>query len=131
MAVKLMVNLDYYCMKYGQQISKLDKIEKNVLRNALGILKEDGVYAMFLWLEDKDKRIRKEGLGKLLSDRAIKELFIQNNSNNIKVNGDDFRQFSLNLQNIASDINQLFLLKKLLERTLVYALYHVKVGAGE
>lgn len=126
-----MVNLDYYCMKYGQQISKLDKIEKNVLRNALGILKEDGVYAMFLWLEDKDKRIRKEGLGKLLSDRAIKELFIQNNSNNIKVNGDDFRQFSLNLQNIASDINQLFLLKKLLERTLVYALYHVKVGAGE
>lgn len=44
-----MINLDYYCMEHGQKLADVcDEID---LRKSLGILKEDGVYAMFLWLE--------------------------------------------------------------------------------
>ncbi|HOQ37985.1 MAG TPA: hypothetical protein PLR73_09790 [Acetivibrio sp.] len=51
-----MINLDYMCMKHAQMIANsvetsdsknIKDLERN-LRKALGVLKEDGVYAMFL-----------------------------------------------------------------------------------
>ena len=61
-----MVNLDYYCMKYGQKIGLDEATKETDIRKALGILQEDGIYAMFLWLEkNKSYRVRKEGLVRL------------------------------------------------------------------
>lgn len=134
-----MINLDYYCMKYGQKISniqegqetKKQKEHLNNIRKALGVLKEDGVYAMFLWLEHKDKGdIRKNGFLPLLNDEDdIKELFIDKNDSF----SSDFESMCSKIQEIAKEKNldKLLLFKKLLERTLTYALYHTKVRAGE
>jgi len=122
--VVAVLNLDYRCMESAQEISKIgDSNLENNLRKALGVLQEDGVYAMFLWLEDKDKtnRIRKK-LTKLLNEEEIRK-YLLNNSNNFP---EDFTDFCIKLREVAQDIDRLLFMKKLLERTLTYALYHSK-----
>jgi len=122
-----MLNLDYRCMEYGQKISKIsDSNLENNLRKALGVLREDGVYAMFLWLEEKDKSktIRKE-LTELINEGEIKKYFL-NDSEGFNI--EDFDKFCEKLREIAKDIDKLFFMKKLLARTLIYALYHAKIG---
>ena len=122
-----MLNLDYRCMEYGQKISKIsDSNLENNLRKALGVLQEDGVYAMFLWLEEKDKSktIRKE-LTELINEGEIKKYFL-NDSEGFNI--EDFDKFCEKLREIAKDIDKLFFMKKLLARTLTYALYHAKIG---
>jgi len=126
-----MYNLDYECMKYAQDIvnsidksdSKKLKTLENNLKKAIGVLQEDGVYAMFLWLESKDKAIRLK-LIKLLNESEIK-LYLLSDS---KKFDDDFARFCENLMEVAKDIDKLFFMKKILERTLTYALYHAKIG---
>ncbi|HBQ28926.1 MAG TPA: hypothetical protein DD719_05980 [Desulfotomaculum sp.] len=132
-----MINLDYYCMKHGQKIGsiqggqeiKKQKEHLNNIRKALGVLKEDGVYAMFLWLEHKDKGdVRKNGLLPLLNEENdIKELFIDKND----CFPNTFEGMCSKIQEIAGELDKLLLFKKILERTLTYALYHTKVRAGE
>jgi len=122
-----MLNLDYKCVECAQKISKIqDSNLENNLRKALGVLREDGVYAMFLWLEEKDKSktIRKE-LTELINEGEIKKYFL-NDSESFNI--EDFNKFCEKLREIAKDIDKLFFMKKLLARTLTYALYHAKIG---
>jgi len=122
-----MLNLDYKCVECAQKISKIqDSNLENNLRKALGVLQEDGVYAMFLWLEEKDKSktIRKE-LTELINEGEIKKYFL-NDSEGFNI--EDFDKFCEKLREIAKDIDKLFFMKKLLARTLTYALYHAKIG---
>lgn len=116
-----MLNLDYICMKHAQQISRNERI----LRKALGVLEEDGVYAMFLWLEKNKKNnspgdIRRE-LTDFLNDEELRGIF----------GVDKFRknshEFVDDLLKVASDLERLLLLKRILQRTLTYALYHAGI----
>jgi len=125
-----MINLDYVCIDIGQKIindTDKEKIKdtQNNIRKTLGVLQEDGVYAMFLWLEDKDreKKIRKN-LTKLLNKENIKR-YLLNNSDKFPEN---FKEFCEKLKVVAQDIDKLLFMKKTLERTLTYALYHAKIG---
>jgi len=126
-----MLNLDYKCMEYGQKISEISdsKLENN-LRKALGVLQEDGIYAMFLWLEEKDKskKIRKELINHI-NEGEIKKYLLKESEN---FNGEDFSKFCEKLREVAKDkdIDKVLFMKKLLARTLTYALYHAKVKEG-
>jgi len=122
-----MENLDYICMKYAQEIVntvKDDNLENN-LSKALGVLQEDGIYAMFLWLEDKDKELRKN-LNSLLNHESIKKYLQKDKNSNFP---DDFKEFCNTLKDVLKDLDNLFFIKKILDRTLTYALYHVRTGA--
>lgn len=133
-----MINLDYICMKHAQTIAnsvemtdskKAKELERN-LRKALGILKEDGVYAMFLWLEDKAKETV-SNLTSLLNedDGNIKiHEYLLSNGKRFET---DFDKFCENLKIVAQDIDKFLFMKKILERTLIYSLHHIKVKAGE
>ena len=122
-----MINLDYICAKIGQNLVENEKDKKeNTLRKALGILQEDGVYAMFLWLENKDNEIRKK-LNNLLNENEITSKLLSDS----KSFPDDFKGFCEKLQEVAKDIDKLLFLKKILERTLTYALYHAKIKEEE
>ncbi len=116
-----MINLDYICMEIGQKISE-DK-DKNIFQKALGILQEDGVYAMFLWLENKDGKSIRVMLTKMFNREGLKKYFL---SSTDKFSEGEFVDFCKDLQKVAVNINKLFFMKKLLERTLIYALYHAK-----
>ncbi|MDK2801147.1 MAG: hypothetical protein PWQ70_2766 [Clostridiales bacterium] len=133
-----MINLDYICMKHAQTIAnsvemtdskKAKELERN-LRKALGILKEDGVYAMFLWLEDKAKETV-SNLTSLLNEDDGNIKIYEYLLNNGKRFETDFDKFCENLKIVAQDIDKLLFMKKILERTLIYSLHHVKVKAGE
>ena len=129
-----MINLDYLCTKIGQEIG--ENGDKSTLRKALGILQEDGVYAMFLWLEEEDKKeknkkneenkIRKK-LNNLLNNEEVKKYLLQN-SKGFRY---DFKEFCEDLSKLSQDIDKLFFLKKILERSLTYALYHAKIKGVE
>lgn len=120
-----MLNLDYECMKHAQKISEIGGADlENNLRKALGVLREDGVYAMFLWLENKDKNIRKR-LVDLLNESGIRKYFLNGSDN---FSEEDFGRFCEKLKEALRDIDKLLFMKKLLERTLIYALYHAEIG---
>jgi len=112
-----MTNLDYICAKIGQNL--IVKADENIFRKALGILQEDGVYAMFLWLEKEDSKIRKK-LNNLLNENEITSKLLS-----------DSKSFPDDFQEVAKDIDKLLFLKKILERTLTYALYHAKIKEEE
>ncbi len=115
-----MINLDYICAKIGQNL--VVKADENVFRKALGVLQEDGVYAMFLWLESEDNKIRENLTSLLYENEIISKLLSDSGSFS-----NDFKKFCEQLQKIAEDIDKLLFLKKILERTLTYALYHAKI----
>lgn len=126
-----MHNLDFECIKIAQEIvqgtvsSSSDEKKKleNNLRKALGVLQEDGVYAMFLWLENKDKTVR-EKLTCFLNEPEIKR-YLLNNSEEF---GENFVAFCMSLAEVAKDMDKLLFVKRIIERILIYALYHAKTG---
>ena len=127
-----MLNLDYRCMEYGQKIGKISdsKLENN-LRKALGVLQEDGVYAMFLWLEKNAGSVRKELVEFFNKEDKKTKVKLSNyflDSN--KSFSQNFDEFCRNLQEVAINIDKLLFMKKLLERILTYALYHAKSKEG-
>lgn len=116
-----MENLDFICIKHGQQMP-INNESENIIRKALGVLKEDGIYAMFLWIETKNKRLR-EKLTSLLNEPIIKKNLLNDSEF-----PDNFKGLTEKLKDIAQDIDKLLFLKKILERTLIYALYHSKIN---
>ena len=130
-----MLNLDYRCMECAQKIvnsidkgdsKKMKELENN-LRKALGVLQEDGVYAMFLWLEKNASDVRKELVEFFNKEDKKTKVKLSNyflDSN--KSFSQNFDEFCRNLQEVAINIDKLLFMKKLLERTLTYALYHAR-----
>lgn len=119
-------NLDQLCAKYGWEIANdvFKAIGKQAAENhitkSLGVLQEDGVYAFFLYQASRGARER-AGADKLTEQAAafLKEAGIaafQNAHDSLEAVRD----------HLAGDLDQLLLAKRLLEQTLIYALYHVK-----
>jgi len=120
-----MINLDYLCAKTGQEIG--GETDRSILQKALGVLHEDGIYAMFLWLEEKETKkekykVRKKLTCMLNEDKIRNHLFSDSSTFS-----EDFKEFCAKLIEVAKDIDKLLFLKKILERTLTYALYHAKI----
>jgi hypothetical protein len=94
-----------------------ETIDVNDLNKLLGILASDGVYAMWVYANDKFKKDKEQKIGKIM--KLIEELdnFVNGNKNNI-----DDKYF----QNLAQDLNKLLFMKELLEKVFIYALYHAK-----
>jgi hypothetical protein len=109
--------LDLKCAEYG---SCFGTVEENILNNAIDVLREDGVYALFLYLdtEGAGAAIRNKAYA-FLCDREIwEDLFPDTyDIDNIRI------KFSGRLE-------KLILAKELLERVLVYARYHEKARGG-
>lgn len=112
------INLDYLCAENGQEIGGI--ADKNTLQKALGVIKEDGIYAMFLYLEKENNKIREKLCG-LLNKQGIKEYLL---GKDFSV---DFKNFCNELSEVLENIDKLFFIKKILERTLTYAFYHSKI----
>jgi hypothetical protein len=119
------VNLDQLCAKYGWQIADqvhqaIRKQAENHITKSLGILQENGVYAFFLYQASRGQR-EKPGADRLREQAAafLKEAGIaafQNRSDPLAAVRDE----------LAGDLDQLLLAKRLLEQALIYARYHAK-----
>lgn len=122
-----MLNLDCVCMEYAQNITVDADVDlENNLRKTLGVLQEDGVYAMFLWLENKKEGNVRRKLVEMLNKREIRKHLLDE-----RFNEDNFKAFCGQLKKVSCDLDKLLFVKKLFERTLIYALYHAKIKKGE
>ncbi len=106
--------LDMECAKKGYEISNSDI---NLLRKSLGVLQEDGVYAFFLYLKvNKGEDILKKLYNFFSEEQILNEILP--NENNVEKIFENLRN------NLAIDLNNLLFVKELLERTMIYAIYH-------
>ncbi len=119
-----MTNLDYLASKYGQQIGMENKIE-NIVTSALNILHGQGIYAMFLWLKEKEK-------GKEKKERSIvriklNDLFHDADSPIPNITGGltDMNNVGNCLTN---NLKTMFLAKDLIDLTLTYARHTAKAN---
>lgn len=123
-------NLDRLCADAGFKIAndlksiKTDKSEEKQggkpvthITKSLGVLQEDGVYAFFLYQECNKK------FGVKVREKA-REFLQAGPVSLLKNSGDLYAE----LKDLCGDLNDLLLAKSLLERTLIYARYHLKAA---
>jgi len=109
------MNLESEIYRLSFELS--EEFEENDLNKLLGILASDGVYAIWVYANDKFKKDQQK-INKIKN--LIEEL---NNFVNVNYNRDiDDKYF----QNLAQDLNKLLFMKDLLEKVFIYARYHAK-----
>lgn len=108
-------NLDLVCSQQAKKLAQTsDKALYKLITTALGVLEEQGVYALFLFLQsaknDNATKI-KQNLYALLNNPAV-GLAEGNNLEAVEV--------------LADTLDKLLLAQDMLRQTLVYARYHAK-----
>lgn len=113
-------NLDFACAKVGKDIanSSSDDLEK-VITDALAVLEEQGIYAMFLFL-----KTRGGSGGENVKEKIYEFLKVTpQQAPLLSENGDVFTS----LQQMAKDLDKLLLARDLVRQALVYARYHARL----
>jgi hypothetical protein len=128
----MVTNLDALCAQCAQKIVKLsgatrDKDLENHLRNALGVLQEDGFYAFHLFL--RYRKLDRQSTGP--KDKAWRvwpelEELLQKPELGAPLQGAGEKA----VIQMTGDLQNLLLAKQLTERTLIYALYGVRSLPG-
>ncbi len=112
-------SLDLTCAQYGTSVAREAKDEP-LVRKSLGILQEDGLYAFFLYLAAEKKDGVKKAALEFLKDQSILGEII----------GEEEKDALVAIpKKFADRLDDLSLAKELMERVLVYALYHIKATA--
>lgn len=115
-------NLDAACAKLGAKLASAgNKDTENSVTKALGVLEEQGVYALFLYLHAREKQLGQTTSNELAS--FLRQSPSQQNAL-LGANNDLFAA----LQQLAGDLDKLLFARDLLHRALVYARYHAKAA---
>jgi len=118
-------NLDLACAKVGKTIAERpsDDLHK-VATDALAVLEEQGLYAIFLYLEKAVSGAKKKGLAKGISQELHN--FLKVTPQQAPLLSDNADVFT-SLQELAKDLDKLLLARDLVRQALVYARYHARV----
>ena len=138
------LNLDRIAACVSQQIAGNTQAKEleNMATKALGVLQEQGVYAMILFLYSKKENVAYELIKWLDGTRMyVKKILEKTDSSNengspcpVKPTEDVLRKRDNILKtfaNLSSDLNTLLLVRDLFEQMLIYARYHAKAAGGE
>lgn len=124
-----MQNLDYLAAKYGQELGLGTADVENAVTDALNILHEQGVFAMFLWLHEKpnDRGCVGKTLSRLLQDpespvRVAQNLYDAKHTAAALV---------LVREQLTRNLKTMFLAKDLVAQTLIYARHAAKAKSSE
>jgi hypothetical protein len=126
-------NLDRLCFEYGIEIPVPgNEKNENIIQKSLGVLQEDGVFAFILYIKAKGafktKDCKEEdkiaGSIKLQVCNLLKEQRISLFRD--KIEPDNQRDVIEAFKSLGEGFESLLLAKALIEKTLIYALYHSK-----
>jgi len=135
------LNLDYIAACVSQQIARNTQAKEleNMATKALGVLQEQGVYAMILFLYSKRENVAYELIKWLDGIRAYVESLDETDSSNDNTNSCPVEptenvshgreEILQTFANLSSDLNTLLLVRDLFEQMLIYARYHAKAKA--
>ena len=117
-------NLDYICAEYGRRIGDDAAIEPELLERmvnkAIGVLQENGVYALVLYLSSRGSR--EQAVARNIKAALKKLWYDQRLAICVPPERDEFET----VQQLADNLDKLLLVKDLCEQTLIYARYHAK-----
>ncbi|NLX19893.1 MAG: hypothetical protein GXY53_11545 [Desulfobulbus sp.] len=118
-------NLDLACAKAGKTIAKKPSKElENIVTDALAVLEEQGLYALFLYLEKAVSGTEKKKMAEKIS-LELNE-FLKKTPQQFPLLPDNTEIFA-SFQQIANNLDNLLLARDLVRQTLVYARYHARV----
>lgn len=141
MAQESELNLDKLCFKYGIEIPvPRNEKNENIIQKTLGVLQEDGVFAFIIYIKSKGafkaKKSNEESFktkDRNGEDEIAKSIKLQV-CNLLKEKGislfndtiDPDNQESVieEFKSLGKGLDSLLLAKALIEKTLIYALYH-------
>lgn len=116
-----MENLDLKCAELGRALAEINDIDEKLVRDALAVLEEQGVYAFFLYLKARGKAPDRP-----VNDKCRDFLKHQN-----CLPSGQTRDVFADLQGLATNLDDLLFARDLLRQALVYARYHVKAKAQD
>jgi len=115
-----MENLDLRCAELGKQLADLQGVDEALLRDALAVLEEQGVYAYFLFLRSRRGREPQTADAVCRASAA----FLQKTPTGAPLLGaGDLWQ---GLQQLGEDLDRLLFTRDLLRQALIYGRYHAK-----
>ncbi len=112
-----MTNLEALISKISFEIVNEGILDENEINKLLGILANDGVYAMWVYAKSQKDIKEKDLFGKLKEILKIVS----------ELTNDNYESY---FQEVSKDLTKLLFLKQLLEKTLIYARYHAR-ASGE
>lgn len=127
-------NLEPVCARYGMDLVTLYKDEKtglddkeNIVTKALGVLVENGVYAMTVFLltcnKDKFGLHVLNSLAALLADEKVNLL---SKKDVPPADGEGMLARLTAIRSLTEDMEKLFMARRVLEGALTFARYHCK-----
>ena len=125
-------NLDLACAKVGKSIAdrpSKDLNLENLITSALAVLEEQGIYALFLYLDKGVSGNEKKKFAKSVKHRLYK--FLQQTPRQTPVLSMGDNDIFTALQRLGENLDNLLLARDLLRQTLVYARYHAKMHDAE
>lgn len=118
-------NLDLACAKVGKDIAgRPSKELEKFITSALAVLEEQGIYALFLYL-DKGVSGKKK---KKLAEDIIPKLheFLRATPRQSPLLSMDNNDIFADLQELGKNLDNLLLVRDLVRQSLVYARYHAR-----
>ncbi len=122
------VNLEPVCAEYGRKIidgesEKEIKEQENIINKALGVLAENGLYAMGVFLLSCSKK----EYGEKVLVKYLRELWMDDRVQLIKDKSKkDPGEVLDAIRGITESLPKLILARRLTEQTLIFARYHAK-----
>jgi hypothetical protein len=118
-------NLDLACAKEGKTIAETpsDDLHK-VVTDALAVLEEQGLYALFLFLDKAVSGKEKKKLAKNISQKL--HVFLKMTPQQAPLLSDN-ADILTSLQQMAKELDNLLLARDLVRQSLIYARYHARV----
>ncbi len=116
-----MENLDLRCAELGKQLAEQDGVAETLLTDALSVLEEQGVYALFLYLKAR------EGKPGQAVCNACAEFLRETPAGAPLLGTSDLWQA---LQKLGEDLDRLLFTRDLLRQALIYGRYHAKARDG-
>ncbi len=117
-------NLDLACAKVGKTMAEMPSKElENLVTSALAVLEEQGMYALFLFLEAQTKKNKE--ISKGIRDELSK--FLKVTPKQAPLLCSSSVDIFASLQQMAEDLDNLLLARDLVRQSLVYARYHARI----
>jgi len=116
-------NLDLACARAGKDIAaKPTKELENLITEAIAVVEEQGIYALFLFLKTRSGKDRERAKN---VSRNLHEFLKVTPQQTPLLSGDT--DIFASLQKIATDLDKLLLARELVLQALVYARYHARL----
>jgi len=114
------INLEHKIAEISFMIANEEIIDKNIVDKALGVLVNDGIYAMWLFIEEKKSKANPEEFCKKIEELLKEARLVDScNCSTVESRGKFFKQ-------LTEDLNKLILARQILEKLFIYVRHQYK-----